>query len=141
MATMASKIVESYFEEKGSKAHVVEDDLLKAGWNLSNNASIDVFMEFLDDTHVHLEGINYAAIPSSKLDDMYKVVNGLNIKYKNVKFVLISHEDNPENNTICLRDDAVIQLDTCGEEVYELVQMLLAIADNAYPIIMKALWA
>lgn len=138
---MATKIVESYLTEQGVKVKTIDETLLKGGWSLSNNATIDIFMEFKDDNHVHLEGLGYAPIPANKKDSMYKLLNDLNLKYKNVKFVLVSSEKDPDDCEIALRDDGVIQLDTAGEEVRELVRMMCAIADDAYPTIMKALWA
>ena len=39
------------------------------------------------------------------------------------------------------RCDNIIQLDTCGENCYELMIRMLKIVEDAYPSFMKALWA
>ena len=39
-----------------------------------------------------------------------------------------------------LKIDAVVQLDTCAEEMFELMVRAAQIVDDAYPDIMKALW-
>jgi hypothetical protein len=67
---------------------------------------------------------------------MYKVVNECNDTYNYEKFVLIE-----KHSQICVRDDAVIQLDSCGEECYELMMRMAMVVDDAYPKFMKAIWA
>ncbi len=136
MAGMAVKLVAQYFEAKDAKAQEVEEDLLRIGWNFEGS-SIDIFLHFDEsDTHVHLEGINFIKVPEDKFDRMYKVVNQVNNEYKLVKFTL-----DEESAQIVARDDAVIQLDSCGEECFELMIRMVQIVEDAYPTLMKGIWA
>ena len=76
------------------------------------------------------------AFPSlNKYDALYKVLNECNDRYIYVKFVL-----DEENGQINARCDNIIQLDTCGENCYELMVRMLKIVEDAYPSFMKALW-
>lgn len=137
MAGMAAKLVQSFFESKDTTPKMLEDDLLRIGWNFEGS-SIDIFFKFEDDdAHVHLEGINFLnKIPTDKYDAMFRVLNEVNDSYKLVKFAL-----DTEEGTISARDDAVIQLDSCGEECFELMIRMVQIVEDAYPKFMKALWA
>ena len=136
MAEMALKLVAQYLESKDTKASQVDDDVLRIGWNF-DGSSIDIFFQFDEsDTHVHLEGINFVTVPEDKYDRMYKVLNQVNNEYKLVKFTL-----DEENGQIIARDDAVIQLDSCGEECFELMIRMVQIVEDAYPTLMKGIWA
>ena len=66
---------------------------------------------------------------------MYEVCSKLNNEFRWIKFYV-----DERDNTITLADDAIVQLDTCGEEIWEIMVRLSDIADDAYPTIMKAIW-
>ena len=136
MAGMAAKMVLAYFEAKGTAAKELDEDLLRIGWNIEGG-SMDIFFKFDEsDSHVHLEGLNFVSVPENKYDAMYKVVNECNDTYNHVKFVL-----DTEHGQINARDDDVIQLDSCGEECFELMIRMVSIVENALPKFMKAIWA
>ena len=135
MAGMAAKTVASFFEDKNTKATVVSDNLLRIGWEF-NGGLITIYLDFEDDdTHVHLEGIDFITVPRDRYDRLYKVLNDVNDQYRLVKFVLDTKE-----GRICARDDAVIDLDSCGAECFELMIRMVKIVEDAYPTFMKALW-
>ena len=136
MGSMAAKIVSQYFENQDTSANVVDEDVLRIGWNFEGG-SIDIFFQFDEaDEHVHIEGFNFIRVPEEKYDSMYKVLNEMNDKYNHVKFVL-----DTEGGQLNARDDAVIQLDSCGEECFELMIRMVQIVQDAYPYFMKAMWA
>lgn len=133
---LASKMVSAFFESQDITVREMEENMFRVGWNFKGG-SIDIIFDFdEDDEHVHLEGMNFVRIPEDKYDAMYKTVNDLNDTYKLVKFVLLT-----QHGQICARDDAVIQLDSCGEECFELMIRMVHIVEDAYPSIMKALYA
>ena len=135
MAGLAEKMIIDFFESKDIHAEVLEG-YFRVGWNI-NGTSIDVFFVIdEDDAHAHLRGLNFVTVPEDKTERMYKVVNKLNDEYNWVKFIV-----DEEHATIAARDDAVIHLDSCGEECYELMMRMVGIVQEAYPEIMKALWA
>lgn len=136
MAGMAAKMVMAFFEAKETKATELQENLLRVGWNFQGG-SMDIFFQFDEsDTHVHLEGLNFIKVPENKYDEIYRVLNECNDKYSHVKFVL-----DTENGQLNARDDDVIQLDSCGEECFELMIRMLSVVEDAYPKFMKAIWA
>ena len=60
----------------------------------------------------------------------------MNNRFNWVKFFV-----DESDSTITLSDDAVIQLDSCGEEIIKLIQFMTLVADEAYPEFMKAIWS
>lgn len=136
MAGMAAKMVAAYFEAQDTKPNVLKEDLLRLGWEIEGG-SMDVFFDFDEsDTHVHLEGLNFIKVPENKYDAMYKVLNECNDNYSHIKFVL-----DTEHGQINARDDAVIQLDSCGEECFELMIRMVKVVEDAFPKFMKAIWS
>ena len=134
MAGLAERMIVEYFESKDVRAEVL-DGYFRVGWNIEGT-SIDIFFVIdEDDSHAHLRGLNFVKIPESKFEKMYEVVNRLNDEYNYVKFIV-----DTEHETIAARDDAVIQLDSCGEECANLVRRIVSIVDDTYPRIMKIVW-
>ena len=60
--------------------------------------------------------------------------NELNCKKRWVKFCI------DEDFDVNIEDDAIVSLSTAGEEVFELLIRLCMIADEAYPVLNKAIW-
>lgn len=136
MAGMAAKMVLAFFETQETKATELRDDLIRVGWNF-DGGTMEIFLQFDEsNTHVHLEGMNFIKVPENKYDNLYKILNECNDTYSHVKFVL-----DTEDGQINARDDDVIQLDSCGEECFELMIRMLRVVEDAYPKFMKAIWA
>ncbi len=137
MATMAAKMVSAYFETRETPLQAVTEsgDVLTCGWDFQGG-SIRLFFFFDDDAHVHTQGVQFAKIPESAYDKMYKLMNDLNAKYKLAKFVF-----DAERGDIKVEDDAVVSLDTCGEEMFEIMIRIVKIVEDAFPTIQRAIWA
>lgn len=132
----AAKMVSAFFETKDTKLNELRDDLLVIGWGF-DGGSIKIFFSFDESgTHVHLEGADFIKVPAEKYDAVYKTLNECNDQYSHVKFVL-----DTEVGQICARDDDIIQLDSCGEECFELMIRMVKVVEDAYPKFMKALYA
>ena len=109
---------------------------MRVGMSL-DNTRIDIYLFFEEDNHdVHIVGRNFIKVPEDKLEKMYKVVNQQNKTYRWMKFTV-----NEDKGEVEVEDDAIIQLDTCGDEAFELIARMSNIVDEAYPDLMKALWA
>ena len=136
---LAAKVTAAFFEKEGLKCKISSDDgrLLMTGFGMKNRESIIVQMFFEEDnTAVHLMAIDLVKVPDDRKDRMYKVVNQMNAKFPWIKFVV-----RDELPVISAEDDAVIQLDSCGEEVLRCCIQLVGICDQAYPLLMKELFA
>jgi hypothetical protein len=135
---MAAKVVASYLESKELHYQMLDEEetCMRVGMSL-DNTRIDIYLFFEEDNHdVHIVGRNFIKVPEDKLEKMYKVVNQQNKTYRWMKFTV-----NEDKGEVEVEDDAIIQLDTCGDEAFELIARMSNIVDEAYPDLMKALWA
>ncbi|MCD8105185.1 MAG: YbjN domain-containing protein [Lachnospiraceae bacterium] len=136
---MAAKVTQAYLESKSLKTKVMGEDgeALIAYFGCKNVDSLQIVLVFNDKgTNVHIMGREFCKIPEDKKPAMYKVCSELNSQFRWVKFYVKEDE-----NTVVADDDAVIQLDSCGAECFELMLRMSSIIDDAYPILMKAVWA
>lgn len=131
--SIAANITASYFESKGLDYMISEDgSVITTEFALDNLDGINVFIRFDPGDHtVHLRTSSIITFPESKMDTMYPLVNALNSRFRWIKFVV-----DEENKSVIAEDDAVIQLDSCGEEVLECSLHFAKIVDAAYPVIM-----
>ena len=137
MGSMAAQVTAAFFDSKGIRYDLTEDGhAIITGFQMDNREGLKLLI-FFDpgDESVAIRAFNVAKIPANKTDSMFAVVNYLNTKYRWIKFVI-----NEEDNTITAEDDAVIQLDSCGEEVLECCKHLVEIVDEAYPEIMASIF-
>ena len=130
-------MTKSYFETKGMHCQTVDERENLLILNIKGeNLEMRVILEFTEDSeYVTVKSYNLCKFPENKLAQMYKLCSELNKSYKWVKFYV-----DESDNTITAQDDAIIQLDTCGAECYELVGRMVIIADEAYPTMMKTIW-
>lgn len=138
MSSIAAKVTAAFFDSKGFNYDMSDDGMaITTGFALENCEGVKILIVFDDDDHsVAIRALNIVKIPDAKKDDMYTLVNELNRKFRWIKFVI-----DDEDNTINAEDDAIIQLDSCGEEVFECSLHFAAIVDEAYPEIMKKIFA
>lgn len=138
MANMAAKMFAAVLEEKEVNYSYLDDEqtVIRVGWKL-DAAKIAIFFKFSEEsTNVHFEGHEFLNVAADKVDTMYKVCNQCNRDYRWVKFTV-----NEDNKEIVVEGDAVIQLDSCGMECFELMIRTTQIVEDAYPKFMKAMWA
>ena len=138
MACQAAELFLAFMESQDMKAQMLDDEksVVRVGFNMKNT-SISIYFKFGDDnSDVHVEGREFVNIPKDQIEKAYRICNKLNSDYRWVKFAW----DEDVNDVAC-RADALIQLDSCAEETYELMVRMAGIVDEAYPDIMKGLWA
>ncbi len=138
MASMAAKVTAAFLESKGMNFDLIEEkNVIVTGFGLDNLEGIKVIINFDEgDETVGVRAYGIAKFPESKIDAMYKLVNSLNVQFRWIKFVV-----DEEDFCINAEDDAIIQLDSCGEEVFRCCLHFATIVDEAYPIIMKGVFA
>ena len=136
MAGMAAQLLAQYMRDKEKKVRITEDGALETGWNI-NGGEIYIYIVFdKDDARVHFRGSKFARVPQEKYDKMYKVLNECNGTYSYIKFEL-----DEKRGEVFAHDDAIIQLDSCGPECYEIIQRMVAVVEDALPKLMKVVWA
>lgn len=138
MASTAAKIFVSFMAANDIEPSFVDDEemIVRIGWKLNNTKISNYFIFGEDDQHVQIQGHEFLEVSEDKYEIMLKVINECNKEYRWVKFYL-----DEENGEVVVVSDAIIQLDSCAEELSELMQRLNHIVEEAYPIFMKAMWA
>lgn len=126
-------------DEKG----VRHDDIvvLKSGkfdvetrWDL-DETTVAVRAVFDDDGHtVAVRCFRLAHAKEDRFIDVLKICNELNNRFRWVKFVIDKDDD------INMEIDCIVNEETAGEVVLELVQRLCSIVDEAYPELMNTIY-
>lgn len=75
-------------------------------------------------------------VPEAKTDALIKAVNAVNRRFRFAKFVL-----DTDDNSVQAEMDAVFRSHDVGDICLELMARCVNICDEAYPGLMKALWA
>lgn len=133
---------EAYIKLMDEK-EVRHDDIiiLKSGkfdietrWDL-DETTVAVRAVFDDDGHtVAIRCFRLARTKEDRFIDVLKTCNELNNRFRWVKFAI----DN--DNDINMEIDCIVNEETAGEVVLELVQRLCSIADEVYPELMKVIY-
>ena len=135
MANMAAKIFAASLDEHGVKYQYANDEesVMHVGWKVEGT-NLDLFFKFYDDNEdVQVFG-RFVNVPEDKTEKMYKACNECNCRFRWAKFTVV-------DGKISVESDAIIQLDSCAEEVTGYMVRLTKIVEAAYPVFMKAMWA
>lgn len=100
----------------------------------STNITIHVIFDDNDYT-VAIRCFGFLKISEDQFPQALVCCNELNQKKRWVKFYI----DN--DGEINIEDDAIVDNITAGSELLELVMRMAAIADEAYPILNRAIWS
>lgn len=136
--TTTLKMTAAFLDSKNVKYEINEDDnSINTGFCTDNKGGMPIHIHFDEDgTTLCIHSYNYVSFPAGRINDMYKLCNRMNFEYRWVKFSV-----DESDNTITLSDDAVVQDDSVGEEVWELISRLVGLGDDVYPAFMKAVWS
>ena len=133
------EMTKAYMESKGMRYRQTDDGkaLICGIGGLDNAPDIDILVVFDDnDTGVMLRTYNICKFSEDKLQKMYKACSEQNAHFRWIRFYV-----NKEKDAVMCQDDAIIQPDTAGQEIFELMMRMAGIIDEAYPNFMKAMWA
>ena len=136
---LAIQMTKAYFDSKGLKYRAHDDGkaLFVSFSGLKNKGTLEILIVFDDDDRaVAIRGMDVSSAPEEKWPQLFKICSELNYKYRWVKFCI-----QKGRKQVSAEDDAVITPETAGEEVYELIIRMVRIVDQAYPEIMRGIWA
>lgn len=128
----------AYMENKGWHCKLSDDNerIVRLSFKADNKESIDVLLAFDENERsVTLKCYNICKFAEEKKAAMYKLCSEVNADFRWLKFYV-----DESDNTITGQVDAVIQVESCGDECYELVCRSVSIVDEAYPQFMKTIW-
>lgn len=126
-----------YLNQKGVRYDDLGEHRVRVTYNGENIPSLSVYLFFdkAGKNYVALDSWGIAKFSDEKMPAGLVTCNSLNAKYRWVKFYIDSESD------VRCQADIVIEPETAGEECHELVIRIVDIVDEAYPEIMRALWA
>ena len=138
---MAAEMFKAYLDTKKIiyKSDTPYDIWIKTNIKSGNTkSSIDINVNFSkSEEYVSLLAGNFLVINNDeKYIDIYKLLNRLNMEFKWVKFYI-----DEKLGQIFAEQSAIIQYDSCGDEVYSLLILLLDTVEKTYPEIMKTVWS
>lgn len=139
MSNVAAKIAAEYLQGEGIKLDQYgdENEVVQVRYSADNVDRVEVKLFFdSDNRSVAVRSFNLCKVPENKKPAVYAACSKLNDKFRWVKFYI-----DEDDNTVTAAMDAIIQLDSCGEESKELIHRTVGIVDDAYPDLMKAIWS
>ena len=118
----------AFFDAKGIKYEVKDERCLAVSYSADNISSIRTLVIFDEDGEnmVSLRAYNLIKVPEDKFAKMLVAVNNANNKYKWVKFTIDSEL------YINCEDDAILDLNSTGEEVYRLIGKIVGAAKGLF---------
>lgn len=125
-----------YMDQHGVKYHLWEDgDTVSVTYDMRSGATLTVHLHFDEDGDgkVDMSVVHLGKFSAERLVAGLLTCNDLNQNFRWVKFYLDS------DNEACARCDAIIDLETVGDECFELMQRMLHIVDDALPDLKRAL--
>lgn len=128
-----------YLDLRGIKYSVVDDYTLTVSYSCENLNSLRVVVFFDKDgsNQVHLMASDIASFQGGTEKNLKGLIT-CNLLNSNVRWAKFYLDDDFDVVVDC---DAIVDSDTVGEECASLIMRIVSIVDDAYPVIMKALWA
>ena len=135
----ATAEIKKVFDKKGIKYRLVDKDeisYVEAGIRGENFSSVDVcFFSRDNDNDVSVRVMQICKVQKDKLGKMLVAINQCNNKFRYVKFVMDNDYD------INLEYDMPLKNTDVGEIAMEMLVRIMKIMEEAYPILMKAMYA
>ncbi|MCD8087835.1 MAG: YbjN domain-containing protein [Oscillospiraceae bacterium] len=130
------KLFMEYMDDKGIKYKNVKDFVVQVTYSGDHLKTIPVYVFFDKDGDPMVsfkcwEIANFKEKPEKGV----ATCNDLNAEYRWVKFYI-----DKDSDVIC-QADAYVDEESCGEICRKMVSRVVNISDDAYPVLMKALWA
>jgi hypothetical protein len=138
VAHMASykDLVKNHFDTKGIKYLEPKDDVLIVPYSADNLNEMKVIIDFdSDEGKAEFVCLDIGQFADDQFAKGLIACNTCNTKFRWTKFYI------DEEGHVLVRADAILDEETCGEECLEMVQRMVHIIDEAYPVFMKARWA
>lgn len=110
---------------------------VESRWNLSHSGVSIAVRAIFDKDDDHTVALRAFKFSNAKQNRNKAIIacNELNNTYRWIKFVVDDDDD------INIEADVYVDNRTAGPEVSRLMHRIVSIADDAYPVIMKALWS
>jgi hypothetical protein len=139
MFKMTQEIYRVLSEDGGLKVFTDETETSSNAWlqfGIKNGGSYRIrFISRDDDNDVAVRIFSLVTIDKEKQDKVLPVINNLNNKYRYVKFILDNDGD------VNVEYDYLVKCPDPAVSAKELIIRIVKIVDEAYPELMRAMWA
>lgn len=139
MIRPATIAIQKTFDEKNIKYRVnqVGDaSVVEAGFSLDNGPNVVVrFISRDDDRDVAVRVFDLIKVKEEQREAVAKVINDLNKEFRYLKFVI------HDTGSVHVENDMYLRTENVGEIAAEIFVRYMQILKQAYPKLMKALWA
>ncbi len=126
-----------HLDQTGVRYTDAGENRVTVSYKGDNLASIPIQVNFdkNGNEYVQLDCWNIAKFNEGKMAAGLVTCNALNARFRWSKFYIDSDLD------VRCQADLVIEPNTTGQHIQEVLKRLVSIIDDAYPELMKALWA
>ena len=129
-------LVKNYLDQKGIKYRESRENTLNVIYTGEKLNEISIFIDIdEEDGKAEFVCFSIGQFGQEQFAKGLIACNTCNSQYRWVKFFI------DDENHICVRSDAILDKKTCGMECLELIQRMVNIVDDTYPVFMKARWA
>ncbi len=138
----ATQEISNYFTMRDVKHIIGETDTMsyvEAGFNGKVVKGVVVrFFSSSERSDISARVANFGGgtVPKERREDVLEVLNSLNCRFRFIKFCIHAGETISVEYDICQSTPA----DALGEMCREIFIRFIQVLDEAYPIVMKALW-
>lgn len=139
MIRPATQAIEKTFSEKEMNFRITEisdSSVVEAGFKVENGPSVLVrFISRDDDNDVAVRVFDLVKVKENQHDATIRAINQLNMEYRFVRFYL------HPSGSVHVACDLFVSTDNVGEMALEVFTRFRQIIKQAYPMLMKVLWA
>ncbi len=134
--TRYKALAKAYLDQKGVKYSEPKDTLLAVTYKADNMSEITIIIDFQNEgNRAQFVCFSIGNFDKNQFAKGLVACNACNTKYRWVKYYI------GDDGRVVVQADAILDEANAGEEVFELIQRMVAIIDESYPIFMKARWA
>ena len=134
--TRYKALSKAYLDQKGVKYREPKDELLAVTYKGNNMSEITIIIDFQNEgNRAQFVCFSFRTFDKNQFAKGLIACNACNTKYRWVKYYI------NDSNQVVVQADAILDEANAGEEVFELIQRMVAIMDETYPVFMKARWS
>lgn len=135
----ATRAIEAEFKKNDLKYRVREvgnTSCLEASVGGKNCSGIELrFISTDDDNDVAIRILSFVRVPESKRGAVLEAINELQRRFRYVNFSV------DDDGDLHIGYDLPLHTENVGEVAMEMFIRMVKIADDAYPVLMRALWS
>ncbi len=139
MVHQATRVVQQALLKQDVKCDILEKDehsMVVAGFNMKSGNSVRIhFISMDEDNDVAIRVFGFIHVEEEQRAAALKGINTVNDQFRFAKFTL------EEDGDVNVEMDIPQKVENLGPVAFELMIRIVQIMEEAYPILMRAIWA